>query len=474
MNFKRITRGIAINSTAVLLLAALIACGVSTKPGNNKSPLEASKVAIVQSSKAKAENLNYSDILAMVSNAIEQAGGFKGFITNGMTVVLKPNLVVRNDYTTPGWTGPLIKTEVSGNCTDWRVTRAVVEIVRHFDPDGKVYVMEGSAQEPTKIVMEYLKYTPEFIPGVTEFIAIEQDSGGYRDVTSTNLVKKDLPNGLQAKTFYLNRRYYEADVLISLPCLKNHWNAAISGSIKNIGIGATPANIYGTHNGSGNNMRTSMVNHDTSALHKWIHDFYMCRPVNFAIMDALQGLQNGPTPSYEISKSSRIEQDQKNMRLILASRDPIALDTIAALVMEWDPESVLHLKYLSDDRMGNLDTGNIIVAGKEVDEVRKDFAGVTPTAGGGSKIADKTPPDLSIDKFSMEGNILHLSLKADQKTRKIQIYCDGALMLPLITHDFNDMSVSLGKIAAGKHEIRVDAYDRFLNRTEKTLEVAAE
>ncbi|NLG83186.1 MAG: DUF362 domain-containing protein [Firmicutes bacterium] len=35
--------------------------------------------------------------------------------------------------------------------------------------------------------------------------------------------------------------FKEADVVIGLPCLKNHWHAAVTGGIKNLRIGATPA-----------------------------------------------------------------------------------------------------------------------------------------------------------------------------------------------------------------------------------------
>lgn len=90
-----------------------------------------------------------------------------------------------------------------------------------------------------------------------------------------------------------------------------------------------------------------MVNHDSSDLHKGIHDFYPCRPVDFVIMDGLQGIQNGPTPCYEVSGTSDIKQDQMNIRLILAGRDAVAVDTIEALLMNWDPLSVGHLCYLN-------------------------------------------------------------------------------------------------------------------------------
>jgi uncharacterized protein (DUF362 family) len=280
--------------------------------------------------------------------------------------------------------------------TDYRVTAAVVEIVRALDPTGKIYVLEGSAGN-TADVMQALHYTATYIPGVDGFIKLETDSGGAGDKSAAQLVKVSLPQGLVDKEYYLNRIYQEADVLISLPCLKNHWNAVVSGGIKNVGIGATPGNIYGVY-------RNGYVDHTKITLHRWIRDFFLARPVNFVIMDGLQGIQNGPTPAYDISKTTDLAQDQKNMRLIVAGRDAVAVDTIESLIMSWDPLSVEYLKLLNLDGQGNLDTAHIRVVGKQVDEVRKDFAGTLSSQSfGGAKLTDFTPPPVMVQSASLAG-----------------------------------------------------------------------
>lgn len=93
-------------------------------------------------------------------------------------------------------------------------------------------------------------------------------------------------------SYYLNRKYYEADVLISLPTLKNHGSACITGSLKNVWIGATPGNIYGRT--AENPHRGDMVNHASTDLHRCIHDWNLCKPIDFVIMDGLNGFQNEP------------------------------------------------------------------------------------------------------------------------------------------------------------------------------------
>ncbi len=425
-----------------------------------------SVVSIVQSAKSDVRDINYEDIKKMVRQSVEMAGGFEGLIKDGSTVVLKPNLVTTRDYTLRN--APIEK-EASGVTTDWRVTKAIVELVRECNPKGKVYVMEGSA-EPTEKAMEYFNYTPEFIPGVNEFIAIEKDSGAWQDFKSPGIVKVSLPNGLIHNEYYLNKKYKDADVVISMPCLKNHWSAAVTGGIKNVSIGATPANIYGIS--ANDSLRNNMVVHDSVSgdLHKWIHDFFACRPVDFVIMDGLQGIQNGPTPSYDKSKTSDISQDQKNMRLIVAGRDAVAVDTIESLIMCWDPESVGYLKYLDASKIGNLDVSKILVVGNPVDKVRKPFKGVTPPAGG-SKITDKTKPKLVIEKCTVNKGMLDVSLDAGKETKKVEIYIDGKLCEPIIVKNFSNISAKIGSIGKGRHKVRFWSYDRFLNRSEKTLEI---
>ncbi|HEX9058568.1 MAG TPA: DUF362 domain-containing protein, partial [Clostridia bacterium] len=186
-------------------------------PSRNKTETHALNkdiVSIVQSDKATAKDIQYEEIRSMVKEAISLAGGFEGLIKDNQVVVLKPNLVQMHVDST----GQLFDKEVNGPTTDWRVTKAVVEMVRQYNPHGKVYIMEGSAGDSTKKTMEYLNYTPEYIPGVDEFISIEDDSGKWQDFESPGLIKKSLPDGLLHKEYYLNKKYAECDVLISIPC----------------------------------------------------------------------------------------------------------------------------------------------------------------------------------------------------------------------------------------------------------------
>jgi uncharacterized protein (DUF362 family) len=420
-----------------------------------------SKVAIVQSEKAWAKEITYADIKEMVKKAVELAGGFKNLIKPGDTVVIKPNLVVSKDNIS----GQQLDKELNGITADWRVTKAVVEMVRQVNSIGKVYIMEGSAEYKSTDVMKNLNYTHEYIREVDSFIGIEEDSGGWQDYNSTSLCKVSLPKGLLHKEYYLNKRYKTADVLISIACLKSHASAVVTGGIKNLSIGATPANIYGTS--QTDNSRMNMVPHDNKDgdLHKWIHDYYACRPADFVILDGLEGFQNGPAPGY-INSSS---QDKMNMRLIMAGSDAVAVDSIASLVMNWDPGSVAYLKYLSDSCIGVMDVSKIRVVGKTVDEVRKDFGTLKVPPSGSRKIATKISPKFRIASFAINNKELDVKIAVQGAAKKVEYYIDNNICSEDLTVSNKKGSCSTNKLLNGEHILKIRVYDEFLNHSEQTI-----
>jgi len=332
---------------------------------------------MVQSTKANASDLTTQDIADMVGNAVTQAGGLD-FVTAGQTVVLKPNLVVA--YTDHYRMSPADVT-VNGIATDWRVVKAVADLVRaKVGSTGKVLVMEGSTMS-TPTAYSMLGYTKANISNVDEFIAIEGSS--CTDRTTTALVQKAGKSGTQ---YWVNKRYFEANVVISIPTLKTHLNAGITGAVKNLAIGTTPMGQFsGADGGSASDCTRSQtagansIDHSTpETLGAFIRDYYSIRPADFVVTDALQGIQHGPAPAFEPKGDSGAYWDyassKMNMRLILAGRNAVAVDTVEALVMKCDPKKVPHLTKLEADGLGTTDISKISVVGNQIADVAKPFA----------------------------------------------------------------------------------------------------
>ncbi|MDR1559057.1 MAG: copper amine oxidase N-terminal domain-containing protein [Clostridiales bacterium] len=140
-------------------------------------PSGVSTVSVVKSNKAKAEDITQEEIESLVNTALRQTN-FNQIIKNGQTVVIKPNLV----QMTVDQTNDLLEKQVNGITTDWRVTEAVVKQARLLNPDGKIYVLEGSSGGNTKEIMRYYNYTKEYMPEVDGFLAMESDNGDRKSV----------------------------------------------------------------------------------------------------------------------------------------------------------------------------------------------------------------------------------------------------------------------------------------------------
>jgi uncharacterized protein (DUF362 family) len=319
-----------------------------------------SVVAIVQSP-TDAVSLSLEEVRALVTDAVSQVGGV-GFISDGDSVVLKPNLV---STTTTG--GVKLPAEANGVTTDWRITLSVAELVRAVNPSGQILVMEGSVHDTEDAFQQFGYTAANFGDTVDEFVPIEGRS--CFNPSTDRLVEATADSGT---SYWVDERFLNADVVISLPVLKTHLNAGITGAIKNIGIGMTPA---GKYKGDGFDCTRSFetINHDDpNALSRWIRDIYSLNPADFSVMDGLRGLANGPEPSWA---GGDYATDVKNMRLVLASDDAVALDTTEALVMGCDPDLVPMLKMLSDSGLGTSDPDRITVLGKPVSEVRQPLEG---------------------------------------------------------------------------------------------------
>jgi uncharacterized protein (DUF362 family) len=333
-------------------------------------------VAMVQSTKAEATDLTIADVAELVASAVAQAGGLD-FIGSGQTVVLKPNLLTAYK---DGWRKAADQT-VNGISTDWRVVKAVADLVRaQVGSNGKILVMEGSVM-PTLTAYAMLGYTKENMEAVDEFIAIEGSSCADRSTSA--LVQRP---GRSGRLYWVNQRYVEADVVISLPVMKTHLMAGITGAVKNLGIGTTPVGQYrdgeagAPVNDCTRGQTASTIDHSTpEALGAFIRDYYSVRPADFVVMDALQGLEHGPLPVWDPPSgdgggSYSYDDSRKNMRLILAGRNAVAVDTVQALVMKCDPRKVPYLTLLEADGLGTTDIAKITVVGKQPGEVATPFA----------------------------------------------------------------------------------------------------
>jgi uncharacterized protein (DUF362 family) len=137
--------------------------------------------------------------------------------------------------------------------------------------------------------------------------------------------------------FGMARTWLEADAFITLPVLKTHATTVFTGALKNQ-WGCIPR-------------------YDRILLHKYLHeligDVNKLRPPTLALMDGLVGMQGrGPINGYPI-----------NLNVLLASRDPVALDATAMRLIGLDPFTSEHVVHAHKIGLGQMAEERILVDG---------------------------------------------------------------------------------------------------------------
>jgi hypothetical protein len=182
-------------------------------------------------------------------------------------------------------------------------------------------------------------------------------------------------------------------------------------------------------------------------------------------MDGLQSVQNGPVSS---TSTDSLSQDQMNMRLILASKDPVAVDAIGSLLTHHDPELIPHLVTLHNDSLGCSDARLIRVVGAKVGDEKKDFE-ISDT-GELSKHSDFEAPDFTIDECYVSGPQLHFSLDVSADVTKVEVMIDSVYLDQIVICGFDNFNLNLDTIEINEEsEITVFAYDQYLNYSSQVV-----
>jgi len=193
-------------------------------------------------------------------------------------------------------------------------------------------------------------------------------------------------------------------------------------------------------------------------------------------MDGLQGLDNGPGTGNSLAA---LQAKQKNMRSILASKDPLAADIVEANLINWNYTTVPYMTYLAaKGQVGGKpngrtiplrgDTKDIVVLGnKKVDDVRTNFNGNLPPPGGDKlTAANLTKPTVTINSAVFSETNLNLDLAlssgANNNVVKIDVYIDEAYRKSFNSNMAN-VSLDASSIASGSHNIEVRAYTKFMS-----------
>jgi uncharacterized protein (DUF362 family)/NAD-dependent dihydropyrimidine dehydrogenase PreA subunit len=241
-----------------------------------------------------------SDLLVnKLNSGIELLGGWGSYITPGMKVLLKVNLI-----------GP--KTSDTAAITHSEFVRALTRILKGLGCIVWIGDSSGGAiagKAPTK---------QSFIVSGLDSVAREEGAV-IKNFDKEGVVKVKIASG-NGGEMYIAKPMYEADFIINLPKLKTHSAGIYTGAVKNL-FGCIPGLKKAEyHKMAPNPKDLGMVIAD-------IHDSVK---VGLHIMDGVTAMQGeGPTAG-EVCNSGKI----------LFSIDPLALDTVAVSMLDMEIEDV--------------------------------------------------------------------------------------------------------------------------------------
>lgn len=150
-------------------------------------------------------------------------------------------------------------------------------------------------------------------------------------------------NAQYMETVRISRAVIEADVVISLPKFKTHGLTVMTGAIKN---------SYGVLPGA-QKARLHKIAGSPGRFHELIVDVFKLRVPDLFIMDAVVGMEgNGPA-----------SPDLRDIGLILAADNAVAMDAVVATMMGLDPGRLRFLQKAADAGLGSWEMDDIELDG---------------------------------------------------------------------------------------------------------------
>jgi uncharacterized protein (DUF362 family)/Pyruvate/2-oxoacid:ferredoxin oxidoreductase delta subunit len=171
---------------------------------------------------------------------------------------------------------------------------------------------------------------------------MEAAKGYYRNIGNESVQVDFNPDFMD--TVSVSRSILETDILISLPKFKTHGLTVMTGAIKN-SYGFLPgAQKARLHKAAGSPER----------FHEMVVDVFRLRVPDLFIVDAVVGMEgNGPA-----------SPDLREISLVLASDNGVALDGVVATMMGCEPGRLRFLQKAKKMGLGDYDLNSIEVIGE--------------------------------------------------------------------------------------------------------------
>lgn len=266
-----------------------------------------------------ADNYERAFIKQKVQHLFEALGGISDIVKAGDKVAMKINITGGSEYVgNPRLNGLSVCDTI---WTHPEVIRATGELLIDSGINANdLYIVEA--------LYDWASYSDFGYKEVQESLGCQ-----FVDLNNqypySDYMERELP---ETHYFYdkftLNRIFDEIDVFVSIPKMKQNYNAGFTHSMKNL-IGIVPSYEYGGSwrknlHFDGGNIRTHLP--------RSIVDLNIAQPVHLAVIDGVKNAIGGGVPLHDTF-------EPYEHHLLLASKNSVAIDAVAARQMGDDPEA---------------------------------------------------------------------------------------------------------------------------------------
>lgn len=246
----------------------------------------------------KCDSYDTAKIKRSLDAVFEHLGGLSNYVTAGMQIALKVNLVMGAKPEASVTTHPSL---VSSLCDILTAAGASVTII---DSPGNLY-------------------KPEILKGIYRASGLLPlgDKPGVSLNYNTDIIEVENPSALFLKKLTVLKPLVDADLVINLPKMKTHCQMIYTGAVKNM-FGAVPGLLK---------MEYHFRTPDYDNFADSIIDIFLSVKPRLSIMDGVVGLDGyGPTTAGRPCP----------MGVIIASEDAFALDRAASFIMGIDLDKI--------------------------------------------------------------------------------------------------------------------------------------
>jgi len=278
-------------------------------------------------------------IVSITKNTNEQKAIVEALELLPMDQIIHPGDKV---VITPNWVNA--KSPSTGTVVGPESLRELIQIIKKYQP-AKLIVATGSGGEGTDQIFKKIGYDK----------IIEEEGVEFIDLNYGPYTELELGHDV-IKSTKINNLIDNLDVLISFAQLKQHEEATVTASIKNVALGWPPAEIHGFPK-------------KQLGIHEDLHGFIVAMakklPIDLAIISADKTMiGTGPSEGIPVDTQG----------LIIASTDPVAADAIGARLLGYLPQAIGYLYTLYHEKMGEADPNNMELRGIALSEAERIFS----------------------------------------------------------------------------------------------------